>query len=293
MKRALRLAAVLLVFATFGFAQFTFTSIDCPGANSTRVRGINSHGDMVGDYTLPGGNFHAMMIKKGKCIPLAPTTILGTNPSGAFKINNRGDIVGNFSDGGFQHGFLLSKGVLTILDFPGASDTNAWGINNVGTVVGYWDILDADGNPLITHGFIWNKGNFKEVDLPGVDNTFIVGVNDRGDLVGLWGQDPTGNNTGSAFFWPEGRGSFTSFDAPFPDVVLTQANDINDVGAIVGVYVDVSGHGFLRVGTAMIGFDYPGATSTSPWSINPMFQIVGVWRDSSGTRHGFLAQPGE
>ena len=294
MKKLGLLIAVLLVPVTSAYAQFKFTNIDCPGAVRTSTIGINNHGDIVGHYRLPGGVLHAMMIRKGKCIPLAPTTILGTNQSFGLKINDRGDVVGMFADGGHLHGYLLSKGVLTILDFPGASDTGAWGLNNFGAVVGYWDIVDADGNIIITHGFIWNNGNFKEVDLPGAGNTFIVGINDFGDLVGLWGQDPTGN-TGSAFFWPKGRGPFTTFDAPFPGVTLTQANNINDFRAIVGMYVDASGlsHSLLRAGTAMIYFDYPGAVQTSAWGINSMFQIVGGWGDSSGGLHGYLAQPGK
>lgn len=293
MKKLGLLFAVLLVSFTSAYAQFKFTSIDCPGAVRTSVVGINNHGEMVGHYKLPGGILHAMMIKKGQCIPLAPKTILGTNRSYGFKINDRGDVVGMFADdSGYSHGYLLRKGVLTILDFPGASDTVAWGINNFGTVVGWWDILDAEGNVLISHGYIWKNGNFTQVDLPGAGNTFIDGINDWGDLVGLWGPDPTGN-AGSAFFWPKGPGPFTSFDAPFPGVTLTQANDINDFRAIVGMYTDASGlgHSFLRVGTAMIYFDYPGAMATSAWGINSMFQIVGGWQDSSGGLHGYLAQP--
>ena len=295
MKKVVLIAAVLLVAVTSAYAQFTFTSIDCPRANKTGVIGINNHGDMVGAYRLPGGVVHAMVIKKGKCTPLAPTTILGKNPSNAFKINDRGDVVGMFTDdSGYHHGFLVRKGVLTILDFPGASETFAWGLNNFGTVAGWWDIEDADGNAIISHGFIWNNGNFEEVDLPGAANTSIVGINDWGDLVGLWGQDPTGN-TGSAFVWPKGQGPFTTFDVPFSGVVLTQANDVNDFRGIVGMYADASGlgHSFLRLGTAMIYFAYPGAISTSAWGINSMFQIVGAWTDSSGGRHGFLAQPGK
>jgi hypothetical protein len=48
---------------------------------------------------------------------------LGTNFSQARDINDLGDIVGQFvGDDGFFHGFLLSKGVLTTLDFPGARE---------------------------------------------------------------------------------------------------------------------------------------------------------------------------
>lgn len=295
MKKLGFLIVVLLVSVTSTYAQFTFTGIDCPGADATGVIGINNHGDMVGHYRLPGGVLHAMMIKRGKCIPLAPTTILGASPSHAFKINDRGDIAGWFvDDSGAGHGFLLSSGALTILDFPGASDTVAWGINNSGTVVGWWDIVNADGN-IITHGYIWNHGDFEGVDVPGAAYTAVQAINDFGDLVGEWGQDPTGN-TGSGFFWPKGQGPFISFDGPFPGTVETQGNGVNDVGAIVAFSLDAGGvvHSFLRVGLpAVVGIDYPGAVSTSVWGINSRFQIVGIWRDGSGASHGFRAQPGE
>jgi len=81
----------------------------------TTARGINNHGDIVGAYSI-GGPGHAMLLKKGKFIPLAPTTILGTIYSEATNINDHGDIVGQMiDDNGFAHGFLLSDGVLTIL----------------------------------------------------------------------------------------------------------------------------------------------------------------------------------
>src|SRR5215467_11818344 len=144
MRRFSLLAFILLATATSAYAQFTFTSIDFPGGTLTTARGINNHGEIVAAYRIEPPR-HALLIKAGQFIPLAPTTILGTNFSEAFKINDRGDIVGIFlDDNDFAHGFLLSKGVLTTLDFPGASETFATGINESGTVVGFWDLLDAD-----------------------------------------------------------------------------------------------------------------------------------------------------
>jgi len=74
-----------------------------------------------------------MLLKKGKFIPLAPTTILGTIYSEATNINDHGDIVGQMiDDNGFAHGFLLSDGVLTILgvarqnEAARATDATAW-----------------------------------------------------------------------------------------------------------------------------------------------------------------------
>ena len=62
----------------------------------------------------------------------------GATATSASKINDRGQIVGGYSDaGGTSHGFLLDNGVLTTIDVPGAADTGAFG--------------DASG---ILHGFL-------------------------------------------------------------------------------------------------------------------------------------------
>jgi uncharacterized membrane protein len=48
-------------------------------------------------------------------------------------------------------GYLLRKGVITTIVFPGAIDTRAWGINPSGQIVGLY--LDAQGKQ---HGFLRN-----------------------------------------------------------------------------------------------------------------------------------------
>jgi hypothetical protein len=45
---------------------------------------------------------------------------------------------------GVNHGFLLHNGVLTVLDFPAATFTQALGLNNLQEVVGTY--MDASGN---------------------------------------------------------------------------------------------------------------------------------------------------
>ena len=54
-------------------------------------------------------------------------------------INARGDIVGNFLDhNGVRHGYLLSDGRFSQIDYPGASDTGVEEINNAGDIMGAW-----------------------------------------------------------------------------------------------------------------------------------------------------------
>ncbi len=291
MRRLLPLAFIVLAAVTSAHAQFTFTSIDFPGGTLTTARGINNHGEIVGAYRIAPPR-HALLIKDGQYIPLATTTVLGTNFSEAFKSNDRGDVVGQYiGDDGFSHGFLLSEGVLTTLDFPGASDTYAYGINESGTVVGYWDLLDANGNLLAYHGFMWKDGAFTEVNFPGSGDTAVLGINARGDFVGVW-DSGVSSPIGHGFVCPRQRQCF-SFDVPVAGATVTQADEINAHGEITGVYLDVDGleHAFLVAGATFTSFDFPGATNTSAWGINSAGQIVGSYFAADGSRHGFLAQP--
>src|SRR5690242_10677496 len=117
MRRFRSLLFLLLAFAASTYAQITYTSLDFPCGTLTTTRGINNHGDIVGAYRVVPPR-HPLLIKHGQYIPLAPNTILGTTLSEAFKINDRGDVVGAWvDDAGFSHGFLLSnRGNVTTLD---------------------------------------------------------------------------------------------------------------------------------------------------------------------------------
>jgi len=75
----------------------------------TPALGINIHGKIVGSYRIAPPR-HALLIRAGQFIPLAPIIVLGTHFSQAYKSNDRGDVVGQFiGNDEFTHGFLLSK----------------------------------------------------------------------------------------------------------------------------------------------------------------------------------------
>jgi len=289
MKKFVLLAAVLFASVTFSYAQFQFTSIDYLGGFGTRTRGINNHGQIVGSYDTEDGNRHALLIQKGKFIPLAPDTILGTDYSDAYKINDRGDVVGWDCDDVTCHAFLLRDGVVTLLDFPGATLTYGWDINESGAVAGVWDLYDSQGNFIYEGGFLWKDGSFTEVAFPGAGDTAVTGINARGDFVGLWDSGPP-DYTNTSFIFS--KGEFTSFDLPFPDLTNVQPSGINAQGNIIGQwYENGLPRGFLKVGEAFTNVDYPGAAYSSAWGINAAGWMVGNWYESSGTVHGWLAQP--
>jgi uncharacterized membrane protein len=95
---------------------------------------------------------------------------------------------------GVNHGFLVRGGVFKTLDFPGATFTQALGLNNQRQVVGFY--MDAAGN---SHGFLYDIASnaFESVNDPlGVDSTLINGINDMGQITGFYVDPNTGNTNG-------------------------------------------------------------------------------------------------
>ena len=66
----------------------------------------------------------------------------------------------------------------TAIDVPGSGNTYAYGINNSGQIVGYFQ--DAGGY----HGFVDTGGRFTTIDVPGAYFTLAYGINDSGQIVG-------------------------------------------------------------------------------------------------------------
>jgi uncharacterized membrane protein len=92
------------------------------------------------------------------------------------------------------HGFLLSFGTLTTLDFPaaGTTSTMALGLNDKGQVVGVYMI----GTTM--HGFVYNStnGHFHSIDDPkGLGTTTINGINNLAQIVGFY-VDSNGHTDG-------------------------------------------------------------------------------------------------
>src|SRR5262249_54985582 len=124
--------------------------------------GINDRGQIVGTYVDDGilgnerhaffrdsaGNYTTLDAPGSICSPSPPPPIHPLTYGAG--INNRGEIVGFYVDcSGNQHGFFLSAGVWTTIDFPGETNTLIASINATGQIVGIYD--DKNG---ITHGFV-------------------------------------------------------------------------------------------------------------------------------------------
>jgi len=118
------------------------------GATTAYVWGISASGEMVG--TAGGDNFFANFeCRAAACkqllIPRSPDFTVA-------RINSAGTaIVGwHLTSTGTEAGFLYAHGTLTTVQFPGATSTYCFGVNNWGQVTGRY--YDFNGSP---HGFTW------------------------------------------------------------------------------------------------------------------------------------------
>jgi uncharacterized membrane protein len=164
---------------------------------------------------------------------------------------------------------------------PGATGTQASGINDAGQIVGSY--FDAG----IPHSFLYVAGSFTPIDIPGITRTFAKGINDAGHIVGDYGAGGVNRNHGFLYV----GGSFTPIDVPGSS--YTFANGINDAGHIVGTSDATTGgavsSGFLYVGGSFTPITVPGNAYTQALGINNANHIVGLYAfNATAAAHGFL-----
>lgn len=151
----------------------------------------------------------------------------------------------------------------TAIDFPSASLTEVYGINDSSTAVGRY--RDATGD----HGFVYSGGNFTPFDIPNAFGTITWGINNSDDIVGLY-SDAAG---GHGFVYSEG--SFTTIDVP--GASFTEILGINDSRDLTGLFYDSNGtghHGFLYSEGIFTIINVPDASYTDAWGINDSGTVV-------------------
>jgi hypothetical protein len=205
------------------------------------------------------------------------------------KINERGDIVGEFIDpNGVTAGFVrfsdgsFSDPIVDPNDTLGF--TEGRGINNSRTVVG--DYIPSDGN---LHGFFLSSGTFTEFDVPGAVQTAVLSINDAADFTGTL-VDASGIQQAFVSL----GGTLTSFS--IPGAPATLAYSIGDSKRlVVGYYVDAAGilHGYYRDANGALHFpiDPPGSVGTILFGDNNRNWVVGRYADAAGVTHGLFFVP--
>jgi Cu/Zn superoxide dismutase len=180
----------------FHSANVPFGEISAPAEE--QLLGVNDANVAVGFFTEANGlTFgYKLNINTGKFSEIVDPNAPGASLTAA-AINNGGDVAGFYANpaNGNTDGFLLRHGAFTDLAYPGASATQALGVNDRDEVVGTYTV--GSGSGAVMHGFTWTPGGgFTSVDDPhGMGTTTVNGVNDAGELVGFY-VDAAGNTDG-------------------------------------------------------------------------------------------------
>jgi uncharacterized membrane protein len=151
----------------------SFTILRDDNNSATYVSGINNAGWMVGAagtiYTTKG-----FEMRNGHYNPI---NFPGQYVYGyATGINNLGRVVGWTDDAAY----LYSGGKFKTINFPGASRTEAWGINDNGVIVGWY------GSGAQYYGFAFKNGKFISFGYPGAAFTGAAAINASGQIVGQY-----------------------------------------------------------------------------------------------------------
>jgi probable HAF family extracellular repeat protein len=249
--------------------------------------GMNNRGRISGEYLAPDRESGFLRERRGRITRIDFPGAAGTQVD---KINDRGQIIGNYSrvapflPGEGSRGFVLYRGKVTRIDVPGARLTAPHGINDRGHVVGQYNFAEG-----ADHGFLWKRGRITTFDVPGATSTAPLAINNRGDVVGSYADS---GGTLHGFLLRDG--AYTSFDAPGGG--LTFPFDINERGQIVVSSVTptaedqfAGARGFvLRDGVdgPFTEIAFPGAPRTLATGIDDRGRIVGLYENPSAAATG-------
>src|SRR5580693_1644336 len=158
MHRHLLLAAASATAAVLagqaGAADYVYTSLPAAGFPVTAVSGINDSGQVLVGYGNPssiGGFVYQGGVETPVVVPLQPVpgnTVLASMAA----INKSGTIVGNdlqnINGSGVDFvaaGYVDHGGVFSIVNAPGAVETQLTGINNSGVLLGNYLTGSSNG----------------------------------------------------------------------------------------------------------------------------------------------------
>lgn len=208
----------------------TYTSFDYPvNVRNTWGEDINNVGQIVGYYEDTWQKKHGFLLEDGAFTqidfsPAEPHTI-----SYVTGINDAGLIVGHYftgEDGNYTdiYGFYYDGETYTQVHVPRAQYTYLHGVNNLGQMVGYYQI------PGSRRGFIYDvrDGSFTDIVYPGAISTYANDITDSGHVVGVYYSSYQFHT-----FIYDGT-TYTPTD--FPDELDTYARGINEAGRISGYY---------------------------------------------------------
>ncbi|MBI5705450.1 MAG: hypothetical protein HZC36_00490 [Armatimonadetes bacterium] len=215
-------------------------------------------------------------------------TYFGLRASSATGISDNGHvaITGMTTQGGIRwHAYHYFGGTTTDIGGLGTRSTVARAVNSSGQVVGVSDV-----NANIRHAYVYQNGTVIDLGTLGGEDSWAEAINEAGHIVGYAQTWPW--TSSHAFLYANGvmtdLGSFVTNDSSW-------ANDINNVGQVVGSSITSSGgeHAFIWKAGVMVDIGTLGGSGSEATAINDLGHVVGTASVAgSDTRHPFIYKNG-
>lgn len=203
---------------------------------------------------------------------------LGGEDTYAYDLNDAGQVAGSsFLPGGSEHAFIWSQGggMLDLGTLPGAGNSEAYALNNLGVVVGMSE--GVPGTP--PRAFRWslvdgmeNLGAFN----PGLGSrSSASALNDAGLIAGV---SSTAAVQIHAFAWTQG-GGLTDIDTLNSE--YSHSEGVSAEGEVIGNYV-IPGPGIVyhafhwSPGAGMVDLGAAGGVGSSAIHVSDSGQVAGV-----------------
>ena len=260
---------------------FTFESIDVPGVDFLALTASSDFEDYAGNTKSPDG-------EKDVAFTLIDGVFTTYDFPGAqgtyfYALGNDGRAAGHYQDSdGLYHGVILENGELREYNFPGAVETEIYGISDAtGALTGHW--IDASG---VRRGFSGET----IVEVPGALETNADFVSWTGHIVGSYA-----DAAGTYHAYMRGvTGRFLYIDLPAAlNLDYFFLHGLNESRSVVGRAKEVGDVPRTYVGNPLNlrELRVPGSVSTEGWNINQDGSVVGHYDSPDGRRHGFIARP--
>jgi probable HAF family extracellular repeat protein len=275
------LSALAVSAAAFALPSYSFTDVGTLGGTSVNAEAVNANGLVAGTASLPAGGVSPFSSNNGSTSAIGPGAFTGD--SGAFGINDSGQIVGFGRFGGSSKAFLYSNGTVQNLGtFNNAFGFSvAYDINNSGQIVG-----ETSG---LTRGraFIYENGAMRGLGTLGGGTSIAWAINDQGTVTGFAslanGQQHAFRYSGSTMV---GLGTLGGD--------FSQGTAISESGIIVGSSNTSSGdfRAFIYQNGAMQQLQGLGGVTESALGVNDSGYVVGSSRNASNIETAFFHSNG-
>jgi probable HAF family extracellular repeat protein len=189
---------------------------------------------------------------------------------------------------GGRAGIRFTRYVVTGMGTLGGPNSEAWGINNAGQVVGRADLAPDGGGNVYHHAVLHQAGMTTDLGTgqgcnPSSSYSWALDINDAGQIVG---RTCANNRYPRAFL----RSGGVMIDLGTLGGTLSWARGINNAGDVVGTSAtpgDATSHAFLYRNNSMLDLGTPGTGASEALHINDHGSVVGYANYPNGT-HAFL-----